>query len=77
MELPFPEFEETCSVLFVFLLWWKKLIGEMSPENSGEVVSKERAILREKGSARAQQSWQLHGTGSGLCEEGVGMVESA
>lgn len=48
---------------------------KMSPENSGEVLYKQHAILREKGSTRAQQSWQLHGTESGLCGEEVGTVE--
>lgn len=70
MELPFPEFGETRSALSSCCSGRK-----MSPENSGEVLYKQHAILREKGSPRAQQSWQLHGTGSGLCGEEVGTVE--
>lgn len=49
---------------------------KMSPENSGEVLYKQHAILREKGSTRGQQSWQLHGTVSSLCGEEVGIAES-
>lgn len=40
----------------------------MSPENS-TVLYKQHAILREEGSIRAQQSWQLRGAESGLCGE--------
>ena len=53
----------------------KKLMWKMSPENSG-VLHKQHAMLREKGSTGAQQSWQLHGAGSGLCGEEVRMVEA-